>query len=364
MIRYICIFIFAFALLQLIISLVNLLFGVRLRTEANPNLGERISILIPARDEEDNIGLILSDLIKTGDSILEIIVFDDESRDRTPNIVEEFALKDNRIRLVKSPGLEEGFMGKNFACHKLSLEARGNYLLFLDSDVRIKNKVIERSLAYIILKKLDFLSIFPFQNMQTIGEKVSIPNMNFILNSLLPLPLVFLSNFSSLSAANGQFMLFKQSTYKKIQPHKLFKNSRAEDIEISKHYKKLGKKIHCLASVKDVSCRMYKNLYDSIQGFSKNVNYFFGNSYILAIGFWLITTFGFIPILITQSLVIFIIYLIIITLTRVFISLSTNQNILENIVYIIPQQIILGIIIYKSVFNTRKDKLIWKDRKI
>lgn len=211
MIRYICIFIFAFALLQLIISLVNFLFGVRLRTKANPNLRERISILIPARNEEENIGLILSDLIKTGDSILEIIVFDDESRDRTPNIVEEFALKDNRIRLVKSPGLEEGFMGKNFACHKLSLEARSNYLLFLDSDVRIKNKVIERSLAYIILKKLDLLSIFPFQNMQTIGEKVSVPNMNFILNSLLPLPLVFLSNFHSLSAANGQFMLFKQS---------------------------------------------------------------------------------------------------------------------------------------------------------
>lgn len=68
-IRYICIFIFAFALLQLIISLVNFLFGVRLRTKANPNLRERISILIPARNEEENIGLILSDLIKTGDSI-------------------------------------------------------------------------------------------------------------------------------------------------------------------------------------------------------------------------------------------------------------------------------------------------------
>ncbi|MCK9162944.1 MAG: glycosyltransferase family 2 protein [Bacteroidales bacterium] len=364
MIRYFCIFIFAFALLQLIISLVNFLFGVRLRTKANPNLRERISILIPARNEEENIGLILSDLINTGDNILEIIVFDDESRDRTSSIIEEFALKDNRIKLMKSSGLEEGFMGKNFACYQLSLEAKGDYLLFLDSDVRIKNKVIERSLGYTIRKKLDLLSIFPFQNMQTIGEKISVPNMNFILNTLLPLPLVSLSNFSSLSAANGQFMLFKQKTYKEIQPHKIFKNSKAEDIEISRYYKKLRKKIHCLASVNDVSCRMYRNLSNSIQGFSKNVNYFFGNSYILAIGFWLITTLGFIPILITQSLGIFIIYLIIIILTRIFISLSTNQNLLENILYIIPQQIVLGIIIYKSIFNTKKDKLIWKDRQI
>lgn len=364
MIRYICIFIFGFALLQLITGLVNWVFAVRLRKKASSSLSKTISILIPARNEENNIGLILSDLIKTSDNIIEIIVFDDESRDSTSNIVEEFTLMDNRIRLVKSPGLKEGFMGKNFACYQLSLEAKGDYLLFIDSDVRIKNKVIERSLAYIIRNKLDFLSIFPYQNMKTIGEKISVPNMNFILMSLLPLPLVRLSHFSSLSAANGQFMLFNHKIYKEIHPHRLFKNSKAEDIEISRYYKKCRRKTHCLASVKDISCRMYNDLTGSIQGFSKNVNYFFGNSHILAILFWLITSFGFIPILLFQSTYVFIIYIIIIILTRIFISLSSNQNLIDNILFIIPQQITLGIIIYKSILNKRKKKLMWKDRVI
>ncbi|MFA7081199.1 MAG: glycosyltransferase family 2 protein [Bacteroidales bacterium] len=362
MIKYIGVFVLGFSFLQLIIGLMNWVFGVRLKSKTSNQLKKTISILIPARNEEDNIGSLLGNLVKTGDNIIEIIVFDDESKDKTAEIVEEYALKDKRIKLIKSEGLDKGWLGKNFACHKLSLIAKGDYLLFLDSDVRIKNSVIERSLAYVIRKKLDFLSIFPFQNMLSFGEKISIPNMNFILLSLLPLPLVSLSKFPSLAAANGQFMLFNNNTYKEILPHKLFKNSKAEDIEISRYYKKTSKRIHCLASVKDVSCRMYSSLPESIQGFSKNVNYFFGNSYILAIFFFIITTLGFIPIVLFQSIEIFIIYLIIIVLTRVFISLSSNQNVLENILYIIPQQIILGIIIYKSIFNKRKKQFKWKDR--
>lgn len=362
MIKYIVIFILAFSFLQLIIALMNWVFGVRLIKKTNPNLSKTISILIPARNEEDNIGYLLSDLIETRDNIIEIIVFDDESTDKTAEIVEGYVLKDKRIKLIKSQGIDEGWLGKNFACHKLSLLAQGDYLLFLDSDVRINNKVIERSLDYVFNNKLHLLSIFPFQNMLSFGEKISIPNMNFILLSLLPLPLVSLSKSPSLAAANGQFMFFENKTYKEIQPHKLFKNSKAEDIEISRHYKKLRKSIHCLASVKDVSCRMYKGLPDAIQGFSKNVNYFFGNSHILAILFWLITTLGIIPILLAQSLDLFIMYIITIILTRIYISLSSNQNVLENILYIIPQQVILGIIIYKSMFNKRKNQFKWKDR--
>lgn len=362
MIKYIAFFVLGFSFLQLIVGLMNWVYGVRLKEKSSSTLKKAISILIPARNEEYNIGSLLSDLIQTGDNIIEIIVFDDESTDKTAEIVEEYSIKDKRIKLIKSQGLDEGWLGKNFACHKLSLLAKGDYLLFLDSDVRIKNKVIERSLDYVIREKLDFLSIFPFQNMLSFGEKISIPNMNFILLSLLPLPLVSLSKFPSLAAANGQFMLFDNNTYKEIEPHKLFKNSKAEDIEISRHYKKLGKRIHCLASVKDVSCRMYSGLPDAIQGFSKNVNYFFGNSYILAIFFWIITTFGIIPVLLVQSLDLFLIYIITIILTRIYISLTSNQNVLENILYIIPQQVILGIIIYKSIFNKRKKQFKWKDR--
>lgn len=255
-------------------------------------------------------------------------------------------------------------MGKNFACHNLSTLSNGDYLLFIDSDVRIKNNIIEKALKYSISKDLDLLSIFPNQIMITMGEKISIPNMNVILLSLLALPLVFYSKFSSISAANGQFMLFKANTYKDIQPHKLFKTSKAEDIQISRYYKKNKLRIACLASTKDISCRMYNSLKESIQGFSKNINYFFGNSYFIAILFWLLTSLGFIPILINGNLVLLVVYFIIILITRVLISLTSYQSVKDNLKYILHQQFILGKIILKSIQNKRNRELKWKGRAI
>jgi len=364
MIKYISIFILIFSLFQLLISLINWLFRVRLNKEIDIKTDKTISILIPARNEEENIGNILEDLTSTSPVVIEILVFDDESSDNTGNIVKEYSLKDSRVKLIESNGLEKEWMGKNFACHDLSTIAKSDYLLFIDSDVRIKNDIIEKALNYAISKNLDLLSVFPNQIMITKGEKISIPNMNFILLSLLALPLVLYSKFSSISAANGQFMLFKADTYMHIQPHKLFKYSKAEDIQISRYYKKKKLRIACLASVKDISCRMYNSLEESIQGFSKNVNYFFGNSYIIAVLFWLITSFGFIPLIIMGNYYLLLVYLIIILITRVLISITSNQRVGENLIYLFHQQFILGKIILKSIQNKRNRELKWKGRAI
>lgn len=364
MIKYISIFILFFSLFQLLISLVNWVFRVRLKKEIKTKTDKRISILIPARNEEENIGNILEDLISTSPIIMEILVFDDESSDNTRNIIKEYSLRDSRIRLIESNGLERGWMGKNFACHNLSLLAKGDYILFIDSDVRMKNDVIEKALNYAISKKLDLLSVFPYQIMISKGEKISIPNMNYILLSLLALPLVLYSKFSSISAANGQFMLFRTDTYKNILPHELFKTSKAEDIEISRYYKKKNLRIACLASIKDISCRMYNSLEESIQGFSKNINYFFGNSYVLAIFFWLIICFGFVSFLVMGNFLLLFVYLFIILITRIFISLTSNQCVGDNLKYFIHQQFILGKIILKSIQNKRNKELKWKGRAI
>jgi glycosyltransferase involved in cell wall biosynthesis len=364
MIKYISIFILVISLFQFLISLTNWLFRVRLNKPNEFKKDKKISILIPARNEEKNIGNILEDLISSNSVVMEILIFDDESSDKTANIVKENSLKDSRIKLLESKGLENGWMGKNFACHNLSVMAKGDYLLFIDSDVRISNNIIEKALKYAISNKLELLSIFPNQIMITKGEKISIPNMNFILLSLLALPLVLYSKFSSISAANGQFMLFKTDTYRNLQPHKLFKTSKAEDIQISRFYKKNKLRIACLASLKDISCRMYSSLEESIQGFSKNINYFFGNSYLIALLFWLLTSFGFIPFIINGDLLLLFVYIFIILITRILISLTSNQSVKDNLKYIVHQQYTLGRIIFKSFHNKRNRELTWKGRTI
>jgi glycosyltransferase involved in cell wall biosynthesis len=352
-----------FTALQLIAALMNLLPGASL-PEKNDSSSELVSVLIPARNEEKNIGKILQDLTRQEYSNIEIIVFDDQSEDKTRMIVEGFSASDKRIRLVTSPGLPEGWLGKNHACHSLSDYAKGVYLLFLDADVTIKNNTIGKAVTLAKKHGLSLISIFPKQVIVSCGEKITVPNMNYILLSLLPLVLVRKSKFISLSAANGQFMFFSAGVYHSIKPHSLMKSDKVEDISMSRYLKENNHKIACLVGDDNISCRMYSGFTDAVEGFSKNVIAFFGNSFFPAIGFWLITSFGFLAPLLFLSRNLFFVYLTAYLLTRVLISIASFQSILENLVFIIPLQLSMGIFIYKAFINKYFGKFQWKGRSI
>ncbi|MHB1253047.1 MAG: glycosyltransferase family 2 protein, partial [Candidatus Humimicrobiaceae bacterium] len=93
-----------------------------------------VSVLIPARNEEKNIRRILNSMIKQDYPNLEILVLDDGSTDETSQIVEKFAEKDSRVRLIKGGPLPKGWKGKCYACHQLSKVAKGEYFVFTDAD--------------------------------------------------------------------------------------------------------------------------------------------------------------------------------------------------------------------------------------
>ncbi|WP_303086777.1 glycosyltransferase [Porphyromonas circumdentaria] len=353
-----------FLAFRLLIAFLNYLFRARLpRVKDNASL-PTLSVLIPARNEASNIGLILHDLIRIeGEEIREIIVYDDASDDATPDIVSEYMLQDERIRLLRSQGLPDGWLGKNNACHRLAQEARGDYFLFLDADVRVAPDFINRLLAYAVGKKVSLLSIFPCQTMYSWAEKITVPNMHVILLSLLLLPMVRRVGFSSVAAANGQCMLFESRVYRALLPHLRFRASRAEDIEIARYLKKQKEKVACLTGVATIRCRMYDSLDSAIEGFSKNVTFFFGNSYVGAIFYWLLTTLGWVFVGIS-SFELLLLYLSMGLLMRLFISLTALQNVFNNIILAIPQQLMLGAFIVKSLKNKHRGYFSWKGRKL
>ena len=275
-----------FLTIRLIVSFVNFIWTYLVRRElsnyCNAKENEPMpswSILIPARNEENSIGNLLEDIIKLNDKPCEIIIYDDNSTDYTRDIVMEYQKRLPELRLIEGD-LPEGWLGKNNGCHKLAAVAKGNYLLFLDADVRIDSNLATKYLNYALSNNLSLLSIFPNQILENRDSKISTPIMNWILLSLLPLPLVKNCSWSSFSAANGQFMLFKTDDYTLLKPHERFRMSRAEDIEISRYFKKERKLTATLAGDGSIRCNMYNRLDDAINGFSKNVFYFFGNSQI------------------------------------------------------------------------------------
>lgn len=352
-----------FTFIQLLVALVNYL------TETNlPASGRKsedlVSVLVPARNEENNIGNLLEDLIRENYRNIEVIVFNDQSDDRTAEIVTEYTIRDERIRLVNSAGLPDGWLGKNFACHSLSEHSRGQYLLFLDADVRIGNSVIGRAVSFCEKHNLSLISIFPKQIIRSFGERITVPNMNYILVSLLPLILVRKTGFSSLAAANGQFMFFGTEEYKSMRPHEMMRNDKVEDISIARAYKKRRLKVACLLGDDMITCRMYEGFNEAVTGFSKNVIAFFGNSFIIALLFWLVTTFGFIPIMLKLPAEILYAYLLACFSARIFISIASRQSLFYNLVFVIPLQASLFLFIYNAFINKYFKRFQWKGRNI
>lgn len=355
--------ILTFTAIQLIVSLANLLAETSL-PETKKTHSPLVSVLIPARNEEHNIGNLLDDLIHQDYKHIEIVVYNDQSEDKTAEIADEYSRLDSRIRMVGSGLLPGGWLGKNFACHSLAAEAKGSYLLFLDADVRVTGNLIGRSISFSEKHDLGLISIFPKQIIKSIGEWITVPNMNYILLSLLPLVLVRKSGYPSLSAANGQFMFFRRKEYSTLLPHESVRADKVEDISIARLFKKRGIKIACLVGDDTITCRMYKGFGEAVNGFSKNVIAFFGNSFLTALIFWLATTFGIVAVAVACPVWVTVVYLTAYILARIFISAASRQNVLFNLLYIIPLQVSMGLFILRAFINRNYRNFEWKGRKI
>jgi len=88
---------------------------------------------------------------------------------------------------------------------------------------------------------LSLISIFPKQVIISPGERITVPNMNYILLSLLPLIFVKKLKYPSMAAANGQFMFFRAEDYHSIEPHRLMKKDKVEDISTARYLKNRDK---------------------------------------------------------------------------------------------------------------------------
>ncbi len=122
--------------------------------------GPLVSVLIPARDEEKNIGRCLRSLSKQDYNNIEILVLDDDSSDGTGRIIEKFSKKDTRIRLIQGRSLDRGWKGKSYACHQLSREAAGEYYVFTDADTLHFPNSVSSALGALDIRSLMFYQYF------------------------------------------------------------------------------------------------------------------------------------------------------------------------------------------------------------
>ena len=168
---------------------------------------ERVSVLIPARNEEAGIAAALEAVLANEGVEFEVIVLDDSSTDRTAAIVREFAAKDRRVRLATPPPLPSDWCGKQHACYQLSLLAKYEVITFLDADVRLGPVALKRMVGFLRTSGASLVSGFPRQETGTLGEKLIVPLIHWLLLCYLPLSRMRQSLQVGLGAGCGQWFL-------------------------------------------------------------------------------------------------------------------------------------------------------------
>jgi chlorobactene glucosyltransferase len=323
-----------------------------------------VSVLIPARNEENNIRSCLENIIRQDYKNMEILVLDDQSTDRTNEIIKWYSQNHRNVFCVDGEPLPQNWTGKNWACYQLSRKAKGNFFLFVDADVVLANNAASSALNVMSTKDIKMLSVFPTQKIKSFGEWLIVPLMNWLLLSFLPLSKVYESSNSSFIAANGQFMMWDRTTYFAIGGHHELSNTVVEDMELARRTKQ-NNKIITLLGGKMVFCRMYKNISDAFKGFSKNFYPGFNLSPGIFIGLVLLLFTAFaasslLAMLNSEYLII----VSLIVLCRILISLLSCQNIFLNVILHPLQMIFMLIIGFNSVLSTKLRYIVWKERKL
>ena len=229
-----------------------------------------VSILIPARDEEANIAACLDSALAQGGCVLEVLVYDDHSSDRTAEIVEGYAWRDWRVRLVAPSELPEGWCGKTFACARLAAEARGRWLLFLDADARLEENVVPLVVGEAIARGVTLLSCWPRLLTRGFWEGALMPLLNFVVFTLYPAPLALRRDDPSLGLAHGSCVLARRDVYEAVGGHGAVRGELFEDVRLARVWRERGERGLCLDGQGVVAVRMYRTLAEIWAGFRKN----------------------------------------------------------------------------------------------
>lgn len=237
-----------------------------------------VSICIPARNEEKTIARVLNSVINQSYSNFEILVLDDESTDNTPEILKEYQKSyPQYLSVISGKPKPANWLGKSWACHQLSREAKGNLLCFIDADVWLNHKCIQRIVNSMQASDSDFLTVWPVQVMGTFWEQSVIPLVYYGLLTLLPVrwvhkkPQWMPSKFAPyFAAACGQCMVFKEKAYQSIGGHCAVKKDIVEDVALARAIKRKGLSIRMYHGQEAIWCRMYTSAREMWNGFRKN----------------------------------------------------------------------------------------------
>lgn len=334
-----------------------------------------VSILVPARNEESGIRECVSSLINQDYNNLEILVLDDNSSDKTAEIITGLSVSDNRLKLIHGSPLPARWIGKNWACQQLTAVAEGDLFLFIDADTVLSRNTVSKAVIEYSRTEADLLTIMPKRTSDSVTEKLLFNFMDWATFCWIPIKFAQNIRFPHISATFGQFMLFKKDSYLSIGGHRAIHDNPLDDFELGRMTKRSGLKWILFTGPNHVQVMPYKNNREAFQGISRSVfpalDYRISMLLGLSIGIMII---GFLPLatltlgIINKDYDQLIMLLAIISLVFFAIPWVTICHKFEHKFFLVPLYPIsislMVIVAFHSLFTYSFGSTNWKEREI
>ena len=243
-----------------------------------------ISVCVPARNEERNIGRCVESLLGQDYPNFEVIVLDDRSTDRTPEILRNLLIESDglpstlkqqaaSLQIIPGADLPSGWAGKPYALFQAASAAHGlpeAWLCFVDADTFLSSNALSACYAKAIETRADMFTIMTFQILGSFWEKVVMPIVMTALSVGFSPRKVNDPNRKD-AIANGQFILIKHSVYDAIGGHEIVRDKIAEDKAIAEQVKWNGYRLVVANGNSVARTRMYTSLPEMWEGWTKNI---------------------------------------------------------------------------------------------
>jgi hypothetical protein len=342
--------------LALALTLLNAL-TIKVVKNNTATVTNSVSILIPMRNEEENvIECINSVESQSGLIDFEVLVLDDHSEDKTKELLANFP----NIRTIAGKNLPDDWLGKLWACHQLADSSTGEYLVFIDADVRLSNNAIASAISK--MGKWDFISPYPKQMATGFVQRVFQPLLQWSWLASVPLLISQKLRIKSMAVANGQFLIIKRDAYFKSGGHQSVKSEVIDDIMLARQLLTTGFSGGVADASQVAICQMYKTAGQLVNGYQKSLWKAFGSIFGTCVAILILFISGVAPFIsaIFGSNIGLISFGLIV-LSRVISSVRTGT--IPNTALLHPLAIVflIGLIIY-SWIGKLTNTLTWRDR--
>ena len=265
-------------LVVFIISLIN--FFTILRPNLASEITEFVSVIVPLRNEAENIsGLVSSLLSQNSLTNVEYLFLNDNSEDNSFDLLVSALSHHTNAKVIQGSPMPPGWIGKTWALEQLLELSKGEIIVSIDADVRLAPDAINKSITLMKSRELDFLSPYPRQITSTVGERLIQPILQWSWMSTLLLGIAEKASFASMAVANGQFFIVRRKALLLVGGYESVKADVLDDVFLARRLLKTGSHGVVVNGASIAECRMYSSWSEIEAGYGKSLRHAFGSPF-------------------------------------------------------------------------------------